>query len=518
MVMAVGVVTTHAAAADAPLRPVQFGFVNRDQLFNCQSGDRVSLDPSGPQPNILSMRWDARVTDGKPRICRHAFNQRIYRGAERVRFASRSTTSGKLVIQFIEEDGETFTTAVATGPGWTSHAFDLSSLLPDEATKRNGTLDVDHLARVALIDGPSLSGVSGTRTYWIADWFFDVWPEPVILPAQLPVTSRPYYLSALRVDLEGTQGGGYTAAMDQFIAAHTDLVTHHLELKIPWQEALENTLFPPELMAAWQSARDSTPPGHKIFLAINPLDFPTRTQLVNPTPWGSDAINHPNVKIAFLNYTRRIVDFFQPDYLAIGIEVNLALTRNPTAWAQYLDLHRHIYTQLKRTHPTLPIFASIVYPLLLGPDRAVQAAELVKLLAVCDLLGLSVHPHYASQGGPLYPLPENHFDAAVLFGKPIAITETSYPSRSFIWGGRRLVYSKRDQYNYLELLLRKAAQYRFVFVAQAVTLDFDQLMVSWPENFQDVLLPFAYTGLQESDGDDKPALDLWDAYLSLPRR
>jgi len=38
--------------------------------------------------------------------------------------------------------------------------------------------------------------------------------------------------------------------------------------------------------------------------------------------------SHPQVKTAFLNYARRVIEYFKPEYLITGIEANLTV-RNP---------------------------------------------------------------------------------------------------------------------------------------------------------------------------------------------
>jgi hypothetical protein len=62
-----------------------------------------------------------------------------------------------------------------------------------------------------------------------------------------------------------------------------------------------------------------------------------------PAPWNTLAINSIEVKTAFTNYARRIVDTMQPDVLAIGIEHNVLLTSTPALWPALKELHRHVY-------------------------------------------------------------------------------------------------------------------------------------------------------------------------------
>ena len=62
---------------------------------------------------------------------------------------------------------------------------------------------------------------------------------------------------------------------------------------------------------------------------------------------------------AYLNYCRRAVEFFKPDYLSIGIEVNeIHRDGGPKKWDAYVALHQHIYDELKKDHKDMPIFAA----------------------------------------------------------------------------------------------------------------------------------------------------------------
>lgn len=516
---------TEASVAN-PLVKKRFGFVVKDDLLNCPAGDRVAL-ASGPSSGTLAMRWDVRAAAGQSRACRRPFNQRTYAGAERFRFKARSAASGKLVVRLIEEDGETFLATVNTSTKWQSFTLPVASFRLDDSTRRNGEVDVEQLAKIEVIDAQSASGPAGTRTHWLSEWFIDTWPSPVVRTSNLGLSSRPFRLGLVQWPVVGfpDPGPAATSSNDAFLAAHADVTLHHLETSIPWADALANKPLPAGLSDHLTNIAARTPANHRVLLAVTPLDS-SRTRLAAswggtglplPASWNSYPLNHPNVKIAYLNYVRQVVERLKPDYLCIGIEVNLLLTNNGgniPAWEQYQDLHRHVYTALKRSYPNLPIFASV----LLAPLRASIGTpfeqffktEVGQLLSYSDWLGVSAHPF-----GEPGPVPDNYFDVAVSFGKPIAVTETSFPSRRFTAFSHDFQFSPLDQYRYVELLLRKAHQHRFRIVTYVPPVDYDDLLsrMTWD------MAPFwAHNGFRESDGEEKPVLDLWDAYLALPKQ
>ncbi|HKS35993.1 MAG TPA: hypothetical protein VJW76_02305, partial [Verrucomicrobiae bacterium] len=147
----------------------------------------------------------------------------------------------------------------------------------------------------------------------------------------------------------------------QFVRTNADLIAHHIE-GVPWAEALREEPFPRELVSDRETKRSMTPPGAKVYLAISPgrgeLKLAEKGASPLPPELRGKTYDDPLVKKAYLNYCRRSIEFFQPDYLAIGIEVNEIFSAGKDKWQAYVELHRHVYGELKKEHPNLPIFAS----------------------------------------------------------------------------------------------------------------------------------------------------------------
>lgn len=320
--------------------------------------------------------------------------------------------------------------------------------------------------------------------------------------------------------------------MNQFIVSHGDLTALHFDGGVPWPEALSDSSFPEGVMNEWQTARESIPKEHMLLVSITPLDWERNalapywgnsTNQPLPSPWSGHALNHPNVKTAYLNYARRVVEYFHPDYLAIGIEVNIAQAKSPDVWRAYKELHRYVYEQLKKEYPQLPIFASFTNSHLNGldgGDKAAQVREIRTILPYLDLIGLSVYPYgWAYTGGRVEPFPDDFFQTALSFGKPLEVTESGVPSQSFTALGRRYEFSETYQREWISFLLRQANVHRFKFVVNWAAIDFDRLLPAIPSGQQrEFALFWAYTGLERSDGCAKQALAVWDAYLRLPRQ
>ena len=138
---------------------------------------------------------------------------------------------------------------------------------------------------------------------------------------------------------------------------------HRKEAKNPWQEALINVdVFNDTLNNEWLNRRNrnvSELSGHKVFVSVTPINFARdgfalewnnngqEQALIAPfsTYNANGDFNHPDVKTAYLNYCKRVIEFFGPDYLAIGIEVNLLRKNsNQWTWDKYVELNQYGYS------------------------------------------------------------------------------------------------------------------------------------------------------------------------------
>lgn len=138
-----------------------------------------------------------------------------------------------------------------------------------------------------------------------------------------------------------------------FCRDNGDIIAHHIE-GVPWAEALSGQPFSPKLLQEWQGKKDATPKGGKVYLAISPGRGDLKVAekgLPLPKELAGKPYDNPQVMKAYLAYCRRAVEFFRPDYLAIGIEVNEVIQAGPDKWRAYTALHRHVYAELKKDHP-----------------------------------------------------------------------------------------------------------------------------------------------------------------------
>ena len=223
-----------------------------------------------------------------------------------------------------------------------------------------------------------------------------------------------------------------------------------------------------------------------------------------------------------MNYALRAIEFFEPDYLAIGIEVNLLMVNRPELWPSYVELHQFVYSELKARYLDLPIFVSLLGTALLEgyqhePDHAQQMQALADILPYTDYFGLSLYPYLTAYLTD--ELPEDMWDELFsLSDKPIAITETGYPAEAFTLadGAIEIEGTPEKQAAYIEDLLQEAEERQITFVINFVLRDYDALYKLVPEADRELARVWRDTGLYGGAGDPRPALEIWRTALARP--
>lgn len=314
------------------------------------------------------------------------------------------------------------------------------------------------------------------------------------------------------------------------LATDADIINHHFDDGVPWPEALSGAEFPLDIRNDWQFRKSNTPASHKIYLSVTSINF-ERTGLASlrnsspnlplPAPWDTYRFDQAEVKQAYLSYCKRIVDFFEPDYFAMGIEVNLLYINNPSRWEEYMVLHRYIYAELKAAYPDLVIFSSQVGLYLLDGffsdvDEAATRTATAQVLEYSDYFAISLYPYLTNYLGA--DIPEDTFDKLfTLYDKPLAIAETGFTAQNFsIEVAPGIIVdiqsNQEKQKKYIEKLLEKATQYQLHFVINFVVRDYDQL---WEDIGSPIGIEIAWrdTGLYDENGNAREALQTWKNYL-----
>jgi len=332
-------------------------------------------------------------------------------------------------------------------------------------------------------------------------------PSAKVRPFRMGFTAFPHDITAEAVN-----------QARQFVRTNADLITHHIE-GVPWAEALRGEPFPKELTADYETKRSMTPPGARVYLAISPGHGELKPAEKGTTPLPSElqgrSYDDPMVMKAYLNYCRRSIEFFKPHYLAIGIEVNEIFSAGPEKWRAYAELHRHVYRELKKEHPNLPIFASYtLHNLIKHKGGMLKACQ--ELMPFNDLMGVSFYPFFISE------TPEAAFqwllESFDPSDKPYAMVETNDAAERTEMPKLKVTLpgTPEKQAAYLRTLLTLAERRRFQFVVLFIHQDYDPLWDAIKGSAPEFFMAWRDCGLLDERGQARPAYSVWRQYYELP--
>jgi hypothetical protein len=281
----------------------------------------------------------------------------------------------------------------------------------------------------------------------------------------------------------------------KLIVENGSIYALHFDNGIPWKEALENKPFPKKIQDEWESSARKIPAGHKVYVGLAPVGKDRKT--IAPASEGSkrprgfkgSRFDDGDVKKAFLNYARRAVETFRPDYLNLGIEAGELADRDHGAWKRYVKLYQYVRRELKRDHPRLMIGISFGLQSLMEKKVADRAKVVVE---ESDYLGLSFYPYASSfgekMGSPALSSPPNQWRKPLQWvrkytDKPIAICETGYSTRDIAISAYDLAMegSTDLQKDYVEDLGKIAERDDYLFVIWFLAVDYDELYKKIPE-------------------------------------
>ena len=402
---------------------------------------------------------------------------------------------------------------------------------------------------------------------------------------RVPPVSRSYYMGFTPALYDNNP-----ANFDQVVSnvwnkvtTEGDIVALQFDSGVPWVEALNDDFSSPtapysaSLLAVWQGNRDKIPAGKKLVVSINASGVPRDTlapywgygegfrysnsfdrtptgvwadsdDRVLPYPWNAYQFDNPAVMTAYLNYCRRVIDFFHPDYLVTAIEVTATLNPDPVAFYKLLQLQRYVYTSLKAmpAYASTKILVSFSATTFMLDDygvpfkfedqpegeRELQLQGFYDMLPYMDMSALSLYPHYGryNAGRTFASTYDSLFSVIQQSGKPFAVTESGFPGQYFDIFGLPFLASPEAQDRYLKLLFteldRAPAPPDFIINFEVRDGDLAWLEEQYSANndptfflnpqFVEFSKYFRDLGIYDVYGNERPATETWRAEYALP--
>ena len=291
-------------------------------------------------------------------------------------------------------------------------------------------------------------------------------------------------------------------------AEEGSLIAHHFDRGIPWEALLTGDPLPANFAEELRSRRAASA-GQSVYVATaisnvardgipEGLDgAPRPAALIDAGPAS------PEVERALTAWIDTLVAELDPDFLNVGVEIDLVAAKDPEAADDWLELYRRLYRHAKATYPDVTVFASFQAEL---GDPAVAG----ELADSTDLIAVSTYPYL---GGDLAPPAADYLDRFSGLGPQVAIAETGFPAGVAATPAGELFSSPRAQAEYLDWLLADACRSDMAFVVWFLPTDIDIGAWGYPPDAAAIAAVFASNGLYDANGSPRPASRIWEQTL-----
>lgn len=253
--------------------------------------------------------------------------------------------------------------------------------------------------------------------------------------------------------------------------------------------------------------------GLSLLFAIDPTDGSVQRSRIAELPPSIDpreGFLNEDVQQALVAYAVYIATNYEPEYLAVGVEINMLRDRSPEQFEGFLDAYAQLYDIVKATSPTTKVFPTFQLEDLEGTlDRAhpPQWEVLDAFAGRMDLLAISTYPYLSGIRAAGDIRVDYYSQLRERFAGEIVIAEAGYSSAPV--AGQATVGTERDQEAFLARLLADAEANGFRLMVWVATFD----LVYAREGDATIL---ADVGLRASDGSNKLAWTIWEEWARRP--
>ncbi|MBL8026235.1 MAG: hypothetical protein JNL74_07480 [Fibrobacteres bacterium] len=312
------------------------------------------------------------------------------------------------------------------------------------------------------------------------------------------------------------------------ILANSDMISEHIDEGVPWTECYNNLPFPKSFSDDLNFKLDKIKnSGSSVFLSLNPLNLERsglagyRNNAISqplPPEWSTKAFDSDSVKRAFLNYSRKMVELFKPEWVAIGIEVNLLMSKNRGEWSKFVSLRKYVYDSLKVSHPAIKVGVTFVgtpfYPQWSSGDTlANQLKALRDVEPSSDFIAFSIYPYMSAI--LCDSLPADYVSHLFsLTSKPVAISECGYSAQTWSAHGNIFRGTVKRQNAFLSSVLQACAARNALFAVWFTAFDFDSLWVN-ALGRDSLSLIWRDCGLLDDMGNPRNGWETWKDWLAL---
>ena len=275
----------------------------------------------------------------------------------------------------------------------------------------------------------------------------------------------------------------------------------------PWEEFLpDGTISDDTIRTTEVEQALAEKNGLALFLAIDLTDGAAgRSRLAAlPDELAGSGFDNADVRAAFLSYAKYVALNYQPDYLALGVEMNMYYEHEPEDFDNFVSLYFEAYDAVKEVSQDTLVFPTFQMEELqsLLPSGEIHPPQwhlFRRFEPKLDLLAISTYPSFAFETPT--DIPDDYYEQLGRYtDRPIVIAEMGYssgPCRQGINDG-----TESEQKDFLRRILLRA---------EAMDMPFLVWFAGWDPAFatDPPLDLFQHIGLIRPDGTKKPSWFVW---------
>ncbi len=296
-------------------------------------------------------------------------------------------------------------------------------------------------------------------------------------------------------------------------ARHAELVS--IARVPPWEEFFPGAEVSEQTHALMHLERDLVRQyGLSLLFAIDPTDGAVQRERIAGLPeqgGPGQGFLRADVQEALVAYAIYVATNYEPEYLAVGVEINMLRARSPGQFRAFMEAYTRVYDAVKSIRPATKVFPTFQLEDLLGRLTQEHAPEWEAVEAFgerIDALAVSTYPYLSSSVRLVREIPEDYYSQLrARFGGEILISEAGYASATT--EGHTWVGTEQEQERFLQRLLEDAETNGFAAVVWVAERDPTERRRGSAAVLNDV-------GLRLSDGTDKLAWALWREWARRP--
>jgi len=342
----------------------------------------------------------------------------------------------------------------------------------------------------------------------------------------LKYDTRSFYLGVTPWPPDFT-ATGYNLTYN-FINDNCDIVSHHFDDGVPWEEIYTNLPLPQKLVDDVDRRKQKTNSGKKVLLSVAALKISRkeRAAYYGESPnasyadsWALKHFNDTMVVTAYVKFIVYLAGQLNADYINFGVESNLG-NWEASAFEEYKQFLSMVHDKLKTIYPDKPCFISFM----ITPDPTFLT-NAKQLEPYTDWITISAYP-YTYIGSPVHGssspalIPSGLFQsfADINSAKPFAVAETGYIAEDLNLTGLNKEGNAQWQEDYLNYLFDFCQKNHAKFIIWFCAYDYDAAVNTFSAlgYTQELVLLWRDTGLIDENMVQRPGFSVWKQWLKLP--